>query len=37
MAAFVLPASQSLLSFPFGVGILAVARRSLTHTGSHAR
>jgi SAM-dependent methyltransferase len=28
MAAFVLPASQSLISFPFGVGILAVARRS---------
>ena len=28
MAAFVLPASQPHVSFPFGVGILAVARRS---------
>jgi ubiquinone/menaquinone biosynthesis C-methylase UbiE len=34
MAAFVIPASQSLLSFPFGVGILAIARRSLS-SGRH--
>jgi SAM-dependent methyltransferase len=35
MAAFVLPASQSFLSFPFGVGILAVARRSRAQSSSY--
>lgn len=36
MAAFVLPAKQSIMPFPFGVGILAVARRSLP-SSSHDR